>query len=199
LNATAADIAIDDARILKSVRPRSVDVVLTSPPYLNAIDYLRGHRLALTWLGWRIPTLKRVRSGAIGAERAADDPRLAREGELSSVLSDARGRLSSRKRGWIERYLIDMDRVMRALARVARPGATVVLVVGNSTLDGVFVRTADALVELAEMRGFSLTNSSERSLPPGRRYLPPPVSTTSTLSKRMRTESVLRFIAAYRR
>jgi len=44
--------------------------VLTSPPYLNAIDYLRGHRLALVWLGHELGPLKEIRANSVGAERA---------------------------------------------------------------------------------------------------------------------------------
>src|SRR5262249_23182290 len=66
------DIRLGDARSLKSIENAMIDVVLTSPPYLNAIDYMRGHRLALVWLGYRLSALKRIRSDSIGAERAPD-------------------------------------------------------------------------------------------------------------------------------
>ncbi len=49
-----AVVRIGDARALSRVRKGSVDAVVTSPPYLNAVDYLRGHRLSsffdLVWL-----------------------------------------------------------------------------------------------------------------------------------------------------
>lgn len=48
--AMAASIGIGDARRLSDIADHSIDAVVTSPPYLNAIDYLRGHRLALVWL-----------------------------------------------------------------------------------------------------------------------------------------------------
>ena len=47
----AAEVQSGDARSLATIDNGSVDAVITSPPYLNAIDYLRGHRLALVWLG----------------------------------------------------------------------------------------------------------------------------------------------------
>ena len=45
------------------------DLVITSPPYLNAIDYLRGHRLALIWFGYELTYLRAIRSTMIGSER----------------------------------------------------------------------------------------------------------------------------------
>ena len=45
------------------------DLVVTSPPYLNAIDYLRGHKLSLVWMGHQIEELRELRSANIGSER----------------------------------------------------------------------------------------------------------------------------------
>ena len=51
-----------DARVLRGVDRDSVDAVITSPPYLNAIDYLRGHKLALVWLGYTISRIRGYQS-----------------------------------------------------------------------------------------------------------------------------------------
>jgi hypothetical protein len=59
-----------DCRNLSTVKRGSVDAVVTSPPYLNAIDYLRGHKLSLVWLGHTTPALRDIRAGAVGTERA---------------------------------------------------------------------------------------------------------------------------------
>src|SRR5215467_4388109 len=40
-----AVVSIGDARALPRLRRGSVHAIVTSPPYVNAIDYLRGHRL----------------------------------------------------------------------------------------------------------------------------------------------------------
>jgi hypothetical protein len=46
----------------------TVDLVLTSPPYLNAIDYMRCSKFSLVWMGYRIPELRTLRSRSIGSE-----------------------------------------------------------------------------------------------------------------------------------
>ncbi len=65
----AATIGQGDARDLASVASNSVDLVLTSPPYLNAIDYMRGHKMSLIWLGYQLDELTKTRSESMGAER----------------------------------------------------------------------------------------------------------------------------------
>ena len=65
-------VSIGDARRLSSVPDGYVDVVVTSPPYFSAIDYIRGHRLALVWLGYRVSRLRRIRAMSLGGQRALE-------------------------------------------------------------------------------------------------------------------------------
>jgi DNA modification methylase len=182
-----------DARNILSLAAESVDSVITSPPYLNAIDYLRGHRLSLVWLGYRIPELQSLRSESIGAEKAAS-LRLSAfaEGWLLRTAGPI-NELSDRHLGMVLRYAHDAYSYLRELARVVKKGARVLLVVGNSCLGGVPVWNADITASAAEMVGFDVLHRSERSLPSNHRYLPPPTGKSGTLAARMRTETLLRF------
>jgi hypothetical protein len=47
----------------------SVDLVLTSSPHANAIDYMRAHKFTLVWMGYSVSTLANVRAQMIGAEQ----------------------------------------------------------------------------------------------------------------------------------
>lgn len=192
-----ADTCQEDARHLTSIANASIDAVITSPPYLNAIDYLRGHRLALVWLGYRLNELRAIRLGSIGAERAPDehvDIRLADEIIDQMALGDL---LPLREQRMIKRYILDLSKLLSEVYRVLRPDGKAVFVIGNSCLRGVFVRNAQAITLLAERIGLQHLSEEERELPPNRRYLPPPhASELNDLKKRMRTETVLTFIRA---
>lgn len=183
-----------DSRRLTSLAPDSVDVVITSPPYLNAIDYLRGHRLSLVWLGYGVSHIRKLRSGSIGAEK------IAHGGTSNSILNkllsplDDLGRLSPRKQGMVQRYACDVHDFMQELARIIKKDGRVLLVVGNSRLNGVNISNADINVAAATLVGFRFVGRAERSLPSSNRYLPMPVfNRTDSLSSRMRTETVLTF------
>lgn len=187
-----AQVQVGDARRLPKALEGKVDLVVTSPPYLNAIDYLRGHRLALVWMGHSIATLRKRRSDSVGAERKLSSP-------APQVLAIARagaplGDLPSREKGMLYRYAADMQVVSRQLAKALRVGGGATMVVGNSTLRSVFIRNSECAIEAARLSGLRLVSESERELPASHRYLPPPDAGGSALAERMRTEAVLSFV-----
>lgn len=188
-----ASVLRGDARGLHSVGNHSVDAVLTSPPYLNAIDYLRGHRMALVWMGHTVSELRAIRGHSIGAERAgtAESARLFDEIVRAMVVP---GRLTTRHAGMVTRYAYDVYRVMSEIARVLKVQGRAVLVVGNSCLTDVFVRNARGVAKAGEMVGLRLDRKVERWLPVRRRYLPIPRASAAPLGRRMRTETILSFV-----
>ena len=170
----------------------SVDLVITSPPYLNAIDYLRGHRLALAWMGHQVSSLRRVRSQAIGSENALCSPAMI---PILPRLSGYSKNTQPRLRGMLLKYAADMFEALSEVKRILKPGGRLLLVIGNSTTHGTFINTSGLIQALAGSLGLKLTSARSRVLPDSRRYLPPPNATDagSSLRKRMRTEVVLKF------
>lgn len=188
------EVRYGDARLLLDVPDASVDAVITSPPYLNAIDYIRGHRLSLVWLGYRVKDLRAVRSDSIGAERG---PAPGSDLSLIESLVGTMGPLDAlprRIRRMIDRYAVDLFSVLQEANRCLRPGGRATFVVGNSCLQGVFVENSAIVTAAAKLVGLQPTGRHDREIPPSRRYLPPPADISlSQMKKRMRTESVLVF------
>lgn len=183
-----------DARHLAVVPTASIDAAITSPPYLNAIDYLRGHRLALVWLGYRLGELRAIRAGNIGSERAPTAGGESPQAATITAAADGLAALPPRLRRMVDRYALDLAATLAELHRVVRPGGRAVCVVGNSCLHDVFIENDRLVTAAAERAGFRFTGWHVRELPPARRYLPPPTRGASTLTRRMRTESVLTFL-----
>jgi len=50
----SARVRTGDCRNIEHIGRHSVDAVITSPPYLNAIDYLRGHKFSFVASGKRL-------------------------------------------------------------------------------------------------------------------------------------------------
>lgn len=183
-------VHLGDARDLHFIKRNSVDAVISSPPYLNAIDYLRGHKLALVWFGYTCSQIREIGRDATGTERGREvNPELL--GDVAAQMFKAVQKLQPRFQTIVGRYITDMREAMSEIRRVVKPGGLVVMVVGNSSLRGVFLRNDALLANLAESCSFDVVDVKKRRLPANRRYLPPPSKEASTLGSRMRTESVI--------
>lgn len=190
------EISVGDARSLTPLATGSVDAVLTSPPYLNAIDYMRGHRLSLVWLGYGLRELRQIRAISIGAERGRDaDEEAENVAEIEEAMGDTR-ELPAREVAMISRYAGDLYRTVAEIARVLKPNGRAILVVGNSCLRGTFIRNSDGVARAAQLVGLQLAEKLERELPTRHRYLPLPAALDAPLGKRMRTETILTFAHA---
>jgi DNA modification methylase len=184
----SARVQLGDARELADP-PNYFDVAVTSPPYLNAIDYLRGHRLALIWLGFDVPSLRQARSDQIGAERSLESAPF----DVTPFVRKGGGsEPSERHVGWLRRYASDMTQVLSSLRRVVRSDGKVIIVVGNSVIRGSEFDNAGVIIQCAHRLSYDVVERRERDIPPTRRYLPPP-GVESALGQRMRSESVLTF------
>jgi hypothetical protein len=189
-----ARVITGDSRIMSGIGANSIDLTITSPPYLNAIDYLRGHRLALIWLGHTVAELRNLRGTSIGSERglttAAENSNV--EMIVSEVAKTA-SKPSTLPTATIRRYASDIAAFARQAFRVSKPGASLLLVVGNSTVRGNFVRNDLVSEQALTFAGFKLDKRVERTLPANRRYLPVTqrTATAGGLANRMMTETVL--------
>jgi hypothetical protein len=191
----APRVHLGDARKLP-VRSSSIDLVLTSPPYLNAIDYIRCSKFSLVWMGYRIPDLRLLRAESVGAEagRAASQS----DSEIRDIIANLNlcPRLGKRDEAVLARYIDDMRQATREVARVLTPGGKAVYVIGENTIRGTYVPNSQIISEVARLCGLSLQERCERTLPANRRYLPPPSARNSfaSLDTRMRREVVLAFV-----
>ena len=117
-----------DARNLK-MGDESIDLVLTSPPYLNAIDYIRCSKFSLVWMGYTIKYLRNIRSTSIGAEAS----RKIENDRVKNILSNLnlRPKLQPKHEAILLRYIDDMRRVVHETARVLAKDGRAVYVIGE--------------------------------------------------------------------
>lgn len=187
----AADVRLGDARSL-DMRGGSADMVITSPPYLNAIDYMRCSKFSLVWMGHTVGELRRIRAGAIGTEVGMYGAGGMGEDVGSAVPEIGGGSLPRRTEAVLARYVHDMRRAVRETARVLAGGGTAAYVVGENTVRGAFIPNSRIIAALAEGAGLEVVSRRQRSLPPCSRYLPPPSARAGdALDGRIRREVVL--------
>ena len=190
----APRVLLGDARNLP-LRDNSVDLVVTSPPYLNAIDYMRCSKFSLVWMGYTTVELRQIRAEGIGTE--VRSPTLTKDAPAYQVLRsmNLQPPLGRRPSALLARYIDDMHRATAETSRVLRPGGRAIYVVGENTVRGTFIRNSLLISKLARLAGLKLQRRRVRILPANRRYLPPPSRRNAGrgINTRIRREVVLYF------
>ena len=194
-NGPSAVVKLGDARKL-DIPTGSIDLVLTSPPYLNAIDYMRCSKFSLVWMGHSISEIRAIRGESVGTEQSLDEA--LGSNSINSIIKGLRltPQLPERNRGLLARYVWDMQRSLAEVARVLCHGGRAVYVVGNSTVRGTFIKNSSIVEAAAKQNGLTLHSRQSRALPANRRYMPPPKKGASGagMDSRMRREVVMLFI-----
>ena len=134
---------------------RPFDAIITSPPYHNAVDYYRRHKLEMFWLGFTETQADRLAlmRGYLGRSRIPrSDTLLNRVGELGGLSGqwEARIRASSMERAdSFRHYTVSMKLAFDEFDRLLKYDKPVVIVVGHSRWNGAEIPTADLFTELA--------------------------------------------------
>lgn len=136
---TPCSVYAADARKLP-VPENLVDLILTSPPYINVFNYHQNYRPAIERLGWNV--LSAAKS-EIGANRKH------RQNRFLTVVQ----------------YAMDMMLALQEFRRVSRDGATIIVVIGReSRVRGVSFANGEIVGCLAElMPGIEFVRWQERS------------------------------------
>ncbi|MGQ9572626.1 MAG: DNA methyltransferase [Dehalococcoidia bacterium] len=178
-NDTSHVLILGDARATHSeLHQETVDLVITSPPYLNNYDYADRTRLELYFFGlassWRDITdqvrAKLMMAATTQVTRAKCNDRSPLSAELKATaprvfaeledkvhqLADVRLRKGGKKSYdiMVAGYFNDMLQVLKQVHTVLKPGGDLVLVLGDSAPYGVYVPTDFLIGELALAVGF---------------------------------------------
>jgi len=192
-SAPRATVRRADARALPQ-QDESIDAVITSPPYLHAIDYMRGHKLSLVWMGYSVKDLRVIRSTNVGAHSMSKAPN---GRDLIEVMGSmgAINELSGQQQGMVRRYVEDLTKVVAECSRVLRKNGRATFVAANSNVSGISVSNSKAIELLAERSGLRLKAIRSREINDQHRYLPAPrrESAGPILQNRMREEFIMTF------
>ncbi len=167
----------------------TVDFILTSPPYRNAIDYLRSHKFSLVWMGHRLKALRDLRGTMIGTERGLWSldglpPHL--EQRMEQVVE------KDRYRAHVRQYLSDLCKILGELERILRPGGLALLIMGPTVINSKRSDSTKVVADISNSVGLRVVGSVIRQLNKQRRSLPlPPTVLGSPLAQRMRREVIV--------
>jgi hypothetical protein len=146
---------VGDARCLP-LGDGCASAVVSSPPYLNFVDYTKVYALELGLLVGSAGEMEGMRRRSLRSHISAEY-----SGKSADDVKDVLGRVTKIDEGGknpqvVEGYLQDMYLVLKESARVLEAGGRAVFVVGNASLPNLTVDVDLILAELGERLGFAV-------------------------------------------
>ena len=146
------------------------DDILTSPPYIDSIDYVYNQMLEYFWLLPELGlnsfeeyrTLRRVPMGLTPTKpRGVDSvvPRLSpKTGQQYRAACAEIGKLSPKEARTVQAFFHDMIIHSSMTYELQKPGSTYICVLGNSTIRGVTIPTTDIVADIFQSAGYRLAD-----------------------------------------
>ncbi len=150
--------------IKTGLEDNSIDLAVTSPPYINAVDYPRTHQLEMYWLGLIDGSpLSHMKRKYIGTETVykKEYEQLQTSGlaSLDPLLKMIHNK-DPRRSFIVFKFFRDMEKQLREMYRVLKPGSRYCISIGSNQIRGVEVRSDLILSEMAVSKlGFELEKS----------------------------------------
>jgi DNA modification methylase len=138
----------------------SIDLIISSPPYIAAQKYIRTTKLELSWLGLATDSqIKKLDRQLIGSEKI-DAGNLKELKEVKNATADKLLEkvyaISPLRAQIASNYYNNMRDAINSMHKVLRPKARCILVVGNNTVSGIPAMNHLILSDIAnEKRKFS--------------------------------------------
>jgi site-specific DNA-methyltransferase (cytosine-N4-specific) len=130
------DITLDvfnaDSRDLSFIKPESIDLIITSPPYANTYDYYLYHKFRKRWLDLDV---KFAQNNEIGSRR-----------EYSS--------LKKNPTKWNE----DLKKCFLEMNKVLKKGGLAFVVIGDSVIKREIIKADEIIRDFAYSTGFEIEN-----------------------------------------
>jgi len=146
------------ANAMEYVHHRKFDLIITSPPYMNGLDYVMNYKIEMAWLNFikNNKDAKKIKDEMVVCDNVSKGliKNFADSGDrytnqwLRDIVNRIARNLAARKvyrrldmPSIVAKYFDDMYRVMKNVSRSLKPNGRFVLVVGDSLVADVYLPT----------------------------------------------------------
>lgn len=151
-----------------------IDLAVTSPPYIKAIDYIYNQMVELFWIGdlfqMQTQTQQNEKKIQYIGNKQISKVEFNKYTPFNTTLSidklDVKlqeiydsDKKNGHKHSYVTfKYFVEMEKHFSEMSNCLTSGTHYVMVVGDSNVSNVFIDTADFLIDIAERNGFRITN-----------------------------------------
>ena len=145
----------------------SVDLLITSPPYVTSYEYADLHQLSSLWLNYT-DDYRSLRKGSIGStynseaiNNCLDDLNNVGKKIVQSLIENDKMCAKTRS---VARYYLDMQHVVQRCSKMINPKGMAFFVVGDTEYKGVKIMNSEHLIQSMIDCGFSDLKIAKRNI-----------------------------------
>lgn len=156
------NITLGDAR-QQSVEDSSVDLIVSSSPYVTSYEYADLHQLSTIWLDLT-EDLKEYRTKFIGSSSRPKNSFKLKSKIADNTVQEMKEK--NKKLGAeIASFFLDMEQVFDESYRIMKSGGRCCFVIGNTALKGVDILNVQIFAESIQHSGFTINRLIKREIP----------------------------------
>ena len=146
------------------IKSNSVDLIITSPPYVTSYQYADLHQLTALWFKYT-QNLNSFREEFIGRLSKKEnninlDSQFANE--IHNLFIESKNKKMAED---VSLYFFEMCEVFKEMKRILKKGGHACIVIGDTKLKGVEIKNSHVFIEQCQKLGFKLDRVIKREIP----------------------------------
>lgn len=157
------EIHLEDARHT-NITSESIDAIITSPPYVTSYEYADIHQLTAYWMEY-ISDIHEFRKKFIGSSYSGNDSLIVPNSKQAQKIVNDLSENSKHIARDVAQYFNDMQEVAKEMARLLAPNGHACIVIGNTKIKEVQIKSAEVFYEFLRNAGLRKVTVIKRSIP----------------------------------
>jgi len=158
----------------ENLNGQQIDLAVTSPPYIKAIDYIYNQMVELFWIGdlfqMQTQPKQNVKKNQYIGNKQIKKVEFENYTPYNTILGIGKldeklqqvfesDKKNGHKHSYVTfKYFAEMEMHFAEITKCLNKGRHYVMVVGDSNVSDIYFNTADFLIKIAERNGFKITN-----------------------------------------
>ncbi len=145
------------------VKDNSVDIQITSSPYVTSYEYADLHQLTTIWLEPEVD-LKEYKKEFIGTSAKSNGIRMLKS-HIGRDVTDNLHAVNKKMADEVEAFFVDMQECFDETYRILKHGGRCCYVIGNTKLKGIAILNAEVFAESMQYSGLKVDRIIKREIP----------------------------------
>jgi DNA modification methylase len=160
---TPCEIHLEDARHTSILSGR-INAIITSPPYVTSYEYADIHQLTAYWMEY-MSDIHEFRKKFIGSSYSGNTSLTVSGSKQAQKIVNDLSKKSIHIARDVAQYFNDMQEVAKEMSRVLAPNGRACIVIGNTKIKEVQIKSAEVFFEFLRNAGLRKVTVIKRSIP----------------------------------